>query len=118
MLTLLFSSSAIFQLNEQTRDSYASTLLDTNTCFADSPEWIQIACGERHTAGLTKKHEVFTWGHNNYGQLGHGDYATIRRVPTRVESLDGLVITNISCGRYHMAALTENGEILTWYVQS
>jgi alpha-tubulin suppressor-like RCC1 family protein len=89
-------------------------LLDT-TNYDDKIEWIQIECGGRHTVGLTKKGEVFSWGLNYSGQLGHGDQED-RRVPTKVESIVGLVITKISCGIEHTAALTNNGEILTWYV--
>ena len=92
-------------------------MLDTDTGGGDKLEWIQIECGLFHIAGLTKKGEVFTWGMNYHGQLGHGD-SEGRTVPTKVESLDGLVITKISCGSDHTAALTDNGEILTWYVRS
>ena len=64
-------------------------LLDTNTSTGDDkPEWIQIDCGEHHTVGLTKNGKVFSWGDNIYGQLGHGDKDE-RRVPTKVESMDG-----------------------------
>ena len=61
--------------------------------------------------------QVFTWGYNDYGQLGHGDREE-RSVPTKVLGLDGLVITKISCGSYFTAARTVNGEIFTWYVRS
>ena len=90
-------------------------MLDTNT--DDKLEWIQIECGLCHTAGLTKKGEVLTWGYNHHGQLGHGDEED-RSVPTTVAGLDGLVIIKISCGEYHTVALTDKGEILTWYVRS
>jgi alpha-tubulin suppressor-like RCC1 family protein len=90
-------------------------LLDKNT--DDKLEWIQIECGNYHTVGLTKRGEVFSWGLNYSGQGGHGDKLD-KRVPTKVESLDGLVITKISCGAFHTAALTDQGEILTWYVPS
>jgi alpha-tubulin suppressor-like RCC1 family protein len=90
-------------------------LLDNNT--GDKLEWIQIECGGYHTVGVTKKGEVFTWGRNPHGVLGHGDKED-RRVPTKVAALDGLVITKISCGEWHTAALTDKGEILAWYVRS
>jgi alpha-tubulin suppressor-like RCC1 family protein len=90
-------------------------LLDT--CPDDSVEWVQIACGEDHTVGLTKKGEVFTWGSNHKGKLGHGDEVS-RQHPTKVAGLNGLVITQISCSGYHTAALTDKGEIFTWYVPS
>jgi alpha-tubulin suppressor-like RCC1 family protein len=90
-------------------------LLDTDT--DDKLEWIQIVCGGEYTVGLTKKGEVFTWGDNDSGQLGHGDRKE-RRIPTKVLGLDGLVITKISCGDHHMDVLTDKGEILTRCVQS
>jgi RCC1 and BTB domain-containing protein len=102
-------------LASSSRDYYEPTLLNKNT--DDKIQWIQIECGGYHTVGLTKNGEVFTWGDNNYGQLGHGDMEN-RTVPTKVENLDGLVITKISCGYNHTAALTDKGEILTWYVRS
>jgi RCC1 and BTB domain-containing protein len=90
-------------------------LLDTIT--DDKLEWIHIVCGGWHTAGLTKKGEVFTWGYNGWGQLGHGDNDE-RTIPTKVAALAGLVVIKISCGYHHTAALTDKGEIFTWYVQS
>jgi alpha-tubulin suppressor-like RCC1 family protein len=88
-----------------------------NTITDDKLEWIQIVCGGWHTIGLTKKGEVFTWGNNGSGQLGHGDNDE-RTIPTKVAGLDGLFIIQISCGNSHTAALTDKGEIFTWYVQS
>jgi alpha-tubulin suppressor-like RCC1 family protein len=86
-----------------------------DTCPDDTTEWTQIECGTENTAALTKKGEVYTWGKNRYGQLGHGDKIS-RHIPTKVESLVGLVIIKISCGRGNMVALTDKGEIFTWYV--
>ena len=97
------------------RNCYEPTLL--NTITDDKLEWIQIDCGRYHTVGLTKKGEVFTWGSNYYGQLGHGD-RNVRPIPTKVESLDGFLIIQISCGDSHTAAITDKREIFTWYVQS
>jgi alpha-tubulin suppressor-like RCC1 family protein len=115
-----------FRINPSTTsDRIEPTLLDTNT--GDKLEWIQIDCGGWHTAGLTKNGEVFTWGANSFGQLGHGELqihdeledgeSDYREIPTKVESLDGIVIVKISCGGEHTAALTNKGEILTWYVR-
>ena len=108
------------------------TLLPT-TNIADTPEWTQVACGEDFTAALTKDGKLFTWGINSFGQLGHGDGKLFtwgrnlfgelghgdnldRFIPTKVSALDGHVITQISCGARHMAALTDKGEVLAWYV--
>ena len=91
-------------------------MLDTIT--DEKIEWIQIECRDDYTIGLTKDGDVFSWGLNNYGQLGHGDADRRSALPEKVASLDGLAIISISCGCYHTAAITDRGEILTWYVQS
>ena len=78
-------------------------------------EWTQIVVGFYHTAALTKEGKLFTWGRNSYGQLGHGDKEH-RQIPTKVESLDGLVIVKIACGQYHTIAITDDGDAYTWYV--
>ena len=79
----------------------------------DNAIWTQVACGGSHTVALTKKGEVFTWGKNNHGQLGHGDKEN-RIVPTKVAALDGLVITKIACDAQRTVALTDKGEIFIW----
>jgi alpha-tubulin suppressor-like RCC1 family protein len=94
--------------------SIEPTLLDTIT--DDKLEWIEIDFGGYHTAALTRKGDVFTWGNNGWGRLGHSDEES-RRIPTKVAGLDGLFITKISCGRSYTAAITEKGEIFTWYAQ-
>ena len=123
MVTLFHSelnlTSISFRIHVS-RKRFEPTLLKTIT--DDDLEWIQIECGAVHTVGLTKEGEVFAWGGNYSCQVGvtkiHGDKLDERVVPTKVESLDGLFITKISSRGYHTAALTEKGEILTWYVRS
>lgn len=34
---------------------------------------VQVSCGWRHTAALTERANVFTWGRATNGQLGVGD---------------------------------------------
>ena len=86
-----------------------------DSCEDDNGEWVQIVGGGyAHTAALTKEGKVFTWGRNKYGQLGHGD-KKYRFIPTKVESLDGLVIVKIACGRSHTVAFTDKGDMYTWY---
>jgi hypothetical protein len=36
----------------------------------------------------------------------------------KVEALDGTVFIKISCGEYNTFAITDKGELLTWYGQS
>ena len=82
--------------------------------LGDNPQWAQIECGALHTAAITKKGEVFTWGWNENGLLGHGEQKS-RFYPTKVAALEGFVVTQVSCSFSHMAALTANGELFMWY---
>jgi alpha-tubulin suppressor-like RCC1 family protein len=117
MVASFLSANISFPIHPSTtRPRYAPTLLtDTNT--GDKIELIHIECGGNHTVGLTKNGQVVSWGCNDYGQLGHGDEKE-RRVPTKVKALDGRVIIKVSCGAFHTVAITDKGELLTWYVQS
>lgn len=49
---------------------------------------VSVCCGEHHTAVLTSKGAVFTWGDGNYGQLGHGN-TNQQIVPRQVQELMG-----------------------------
>ncbi|XP_064632094.1 probable E3 ubiquitin-protein ligase HERC4 isoform X2 [Lineus longissimus] len=63
-----------------------------------------IACGENHTAVLTKDGGVFTFGAGMYGQLGHSSKNN-ETLPRKVFELMGNKVTQISCGRCHTLAL-------------
>ena len=47
----------------------------------------KIGAGARHSVAILKNGEVYSWGWNKYGQLGHGDNAD-KSTPTRVNFPD------------------------------
>ena len=98
-----------------TRVTKEPTLLDTCAQGGGNCIWVQIECGRAHMVALSYKGEVYTWGQNYSGQLGHGDEEE-RFVPTKIKSLEGISIVKVSCGAYHTAALADTGELFTWYV--
>ena len=73
------------------------------------------------TAYVTKAGEVFTWGgedrgklgHGYCGKLGHGDERK-QLTPKRVEALVGVKVKQVSCGRDHTAVCTEDGRMYTF----
>ena len=77
----------------------------------------QIACGSGHTVVLSTEGEVYTWGRGDDGRLGHGDNGW-KYVPRITRSLAGQVVTQVTCGSYHTAAVTGNGDLYTWQVLS
>lgn len=68
-----------------------------------------IESGLDYRVCLTKNGNIYTWGSNNFGQLGLGDY-TDRDFPQRVH-LENVDL--ISCGRYHVIAYS-NGKLYGW----
>uniref|UniRef100_A0A914XDK0 Uncharacterized protein n=1 Tax=Plectus sambesii TaxID=2011161 RepID=A0A914XDK0_9BILA len=57
--------------------------------------------------------EVWTWGSNFCGQLGHGDFID-RREPSRVDRLSDANVVKIVAGDEHTAVLTATGEVFVW----
>lgn len=54
-------------------------------------------------------------GSNEYGKLGVGADKTLKKeIPCLVYDLQDYFITQISCGWYHTAAVTEEGKLFTW----
>ncbi|XP_054807132.1 uncharacterized protein LOC129309533 isoform X3 [Prosopis cineraria] len=85
----------------------------------ETPELVKItkvSCGEYHTAAMSDKGEVYTWGLGNMGQLGHSSlqYGDKELLPRRVVALDGVFVKNVACGGMHSCALTKEGALYAW----
>lgn len=65
-----------------------------------------VSCGGAHTAAVTAQGALFTWGWGLYGQLGHGSDMKELFHPKEVSELHGIVISQVSCGGFHTAAVT------------
>eukprot|EP00898_Chlorokybus_atmophyticus_P008654 jgi/Chlat1/8790/Chrsp90S08135 len=76
----------------------------------------QVACGKRHTVALTMSGVVYSWGCNDYGQLGIGDNPPVQLQPILVQGkLHGVMVGAVACGMDHTAALGDNGAgVFTW----
>lgn len=53
---------------------------------------------------LTRHGTLYSWGANDFGQLGHGDYQG-RATPERLDALDGKRVTQIALGHEFVVAL-------------
>lgn len=73
----------------------------------------QIACGVRHAVLVTRQGEVFTWGEESGGQLGHGNDKDVSR-PRLVESLAVWNMDYVACGEFHTCAISTAGDLFTW----
>jgi len=75
---------------------------------------VQVSLGPHHTAALTHKGEVFTWG--QAGRLGHASQGAEvdEMVPRQVAALANVFVVQVSCGHGHCAAVTETGDVWAW----
>ncbi|GMH35195.1 hypothetical protein BSKO_03063 [Bryopsis sp. KO-2023] len=72
------------------------------------------SCGDCSTAAILGDGSLSTWGGGLSGQLGHDNMIT-QYLPRRVErGLYGVKIVEVSCGPYHTAASSEDGQLYTW----
>jgi alpha-tubulin suppressor-like RCC1 family protein len=77
---------------------------------------VAIATGLQQCLALTSDHQLFSWGMNNFGQLGDGSNST-RTLPVAVivsGNLAGQTVTGIAAGRDHSLALTSGGKLFAW----
>lgn len=72
-----------------------------------------IACGGRHAALVTKQGEIFSWGEESGGRLGHGVDSDVSN-PKLIDSLSSTNIELVACGEYHTCAVTLSGDLYTW----
>ena len=69
-----------------------------------------LACGYYHTCAVTSGEVVYTFGRNDYGQLGLG-HQNNQGTPAAVTVLDGANIIDVTCGCYHSIALASSGVV-------
>jgi len=69
-----------------------------------------LACGENHSACISDKLKLYTWGNGSYGRLGHGMDQHEKR-PKVVVDLETQESTYVSCGAFHTFALNSEGHV-------
>lgn len=68
-----------------------------------------ISCGLQHIACINNQCEVYTWGVDEAGCLGHGQLGNLSS-PQRVEYFQRIAVINVSCGGYHTAFVGLEGQ--------
>ncbi len=80
----------------------------------------QVAAKYDFVVALDTSGQVYSWGANNYGQLGNGTTGTANNasVPVSVVSSVGVLvgknIKKIAVGQYHALALDSEGDVYSW----
>ncbi|KAG6615722.1 regulator of chromosome condensation (RCC1)-like protein [Phytophthora cinnamomi] len=78
----------------------------------------KVAAGENHSMALSRSGQVFTWGSNSFGQLGHpgkSSSSLSRLTPKRVDAFRFHVVEDIAASGCHSAAIdAADGAVYTW----
>lgn len=78
---------------------------------ATPTSWLSIDHGYSHSAGIQADGTLWTWGSNEYNQLGNGNN-TPRRLPTQIGIASDW--KQVATGYYHCAAIKSDGSLWSW----
>ena len=101
-------------------DDTARTIGGENCCY--TPRKVEGLCNKElvsfissngpHVFALTKDGEIYSWGNNNYGELGRGDdVANPCCIPAK---LDGIKVSQVACGTSHSMALSDTENVCVY----
>ncbi|CAM9510226.1 unnamed protein product, partial [Discosporangium mesarthrocarpum] len=84
----------------------------------------QVVCGRHHSALVTSRGGLYTWGGSSFGKLGlpspekvvysPKEVPFFRNLPVQQVDTGEFVFLHSSGGDFHMAALTRVGEVFSW----
>jgi alpha-tubulin suppressor-like RCC1 family protein len=82
------------------------------TTFAGGTTWKQVSCGGYATSAIKTDGTLWIWGNNGDGKLGTNN-TTSRSTPVTTFA-GGNNWKQVSCGRFHTAAIKTDGSLWIW----
>ena len=82
-----------------------------------------ISCGNGHSLALTYNGDVYSWGADGCGQLGHDGIYSLKidneqepylDYPKLIENFKDIKIIDINCGSFHNSAIDNCGNVYMW----
>ncbi|GAB1867665.1 RCC1 and BTB domain-containing protein 1-like isoform X1 [Camponotus japonicus] len=75
---------------------------------------VYIACGSKFIISLSNDGQLYSWGINDYGQLGINSNIYKTCEPCLITSFIDVTIVKVVCGSTHSLVLTSEGKIYSW----
>ena len=85
------------------------------TTFLGGNNWKSVDCGRNHTVAIKTDGTLWTWGRNEFGQLGINVAGTTENRTTPVTTfLGGTNWKSVAGGEFHTAAIKTDGTLWVW----
>jgi alpha-tubulin suppressor-like RCC1 family protein len=91
--------------------SVLSQLSPVQTAFATT-DWKLVSCGYNFVCAIKTNGTLWSWGLNNFGQLGINYFGGSVSSPMQVGFLN--TWEQVSCGREHVMAVTTDKKLYVW----
>jgi alpha-tubulin suppressor-like RCC1 family protein len=91
--------------------------MNTPTNYLENIIAVSAGRSGEHSLAVDTSFKTWSWGRNDYGQLGngeHGSYSYDKTTPVAVSFAEGINIVNVSAGTDHSMALDANGAAWAW----
>jgi alpha-tubulin suppressor-like RCC1 family protein len=75
-------------------------------------KFVKVAASPSHTMALTEEGKLYTWGRNQFGQLGHDD--TKDQYFPKLVDIQFVYFVDMAGGYFHSVAISDEGDIWTW----
>lgn len=108
------------QLGDGTQANRSAPVLVDSSGVLTGKSLTQLSSGGRFTVAIDSSGEVYSWGANNFGQLGDG--TTTRRLSAvsldASGALSGKKVVSVSAGDQFAVAMDETGSVYGWGLNS
>ncbi|MBM7835589.1 RCC1 domain-containing protein [Clostridium sardiniense] len=91
--------------------------------IGENTKIVSVSLGLTHSAAVDSEGKIYTWGANEYGELGNGNKNDIssyvsKNSPVKINGKgdinENTKIVSVSLGGYHSAAVDSEGNLYTW----
>lgn len=75
---------------------------------------VSVVAGSRNSLAICEDGQLFTWGWNQRGTLGHPPESKTESTPTQVKALENVKIVQAAIGGWHCLAVDDQGRAYAW----
>lgn len=80
----------------------------------DGVAFSSVSAGQDHVLAVGSDGSAYSWGANDYGQLGYDTQASYRTAPERIAAFEGETVLAVAAGNTFSLALLSDGTVWAW----